>query len=44
MSLLDVRKERKRVGARTRRPPSLLRLIVLLAMVLGIIWWLGRVT
>jgi hypothetical protein len=42
MSLINVRRERKKQGARVKRPPSLLRLLILFALVLGLIWYLSR--
>lgn len=30
------------MGARVKRPPSLFRLLLLLLLVLGLIWYLGR--
>jgi hypothetical protein len=42
MSLMRIRRDRKELGMRTRRPPSLLRLLLFLALVLGLIWYLGR--
>lgn len=43
MSLINVRRERRKQGARVKRPPSLIKLLVMLALVLGLIWYLGRV-
>lgn len=40
MSLLEVRRERKRYGARVRRPMSVLRLVGLLVAVLAVMRWL----
>ena len=39
---MRVRQNRRELGARTRRPPSLFRLIFLLLMVLGLIWFLSQ--
>lgn len=44
MSLLHIRRERRALGVRTKRPPSPLRLIVLLVLVAAAIWYLGRIT
>jgi hypothetical protein len=42
MSLIRVRRERREHGIRAKPPMSPLRLLLLLAMVAGIIWWLSR--
>ena len=42
MSLIRVRRERRKQGARVKRPPSLVKLILMLALVVGLIWYLGR--
>lgn len=42
MSLIRVRRERRELGYRIKRPPSLPKLIFLLVLVLGLIWYLGR--
>ncbi|HEV2131909.1 MAG TPA: hypothetical protein VGR27_12430 [Longimicrobiaceae bacterium] len=42
MSLIRTRRERLEMGARVKRPPSLFRLLLLLLLVLGLIWYLGR--
>ncbi len=42
MSLLDIRRERKQLGHRYRRPPSFFRLLAYLLLVAAAIWWLGR--
>lgn len=44
MSLIRIRRERRELGHRVKRPPSLLKLLILLFLVLGLIWYLGRVT
>ena len=41
---MRIRRDRRELGARTRRPPSLVRLIFLLLMVLGLIWFLSQYT
>lgn len=43
MSLINARKERKALGSRVKQPPSLLRLLVMLVLVIGLIVWLSRV-
>lgn len=42
MSLIRVRRERRELGHRVKRPPSLVKLLALLALVAGLIWYLGR--
>jgi len=43
MSLLRVRRERKESGpGRSKRPPSPIRLVLLLLLVVGLIWYLGQ--
>ena len=42
MSLLNVRRERRELGHRYKRPPSLLRLLAYLLLVGTAIWWLSR--
>lgn len=42
MSLIRARRERREMGARVKRPPSLFWLVLLLLLVLGLIWYLGR--
>jgi hypothetical protein len=42
MSLINVRRERRRAGFGVKRPPSLFKLIILLVIVAGLIWYLGR--
>lgn len=42
MSLLDVRRERRELGHRYKRPPTLARLLAYLLMVAGAIWWLSQ--
>jgi hypothetical protein len=42
MSLIRVRHDRRELGARTKRPPSPFRLILLLLLVAGLIWYLSR--
>ncbi len=42
MSLIRARRERRELGARVKRPPSLFRLLLLLVVVLGLIWYLGH--
>lgn len=43
MSLIRVRRDRKEMsGGGPKRPFSLSRLLFLLALVAGLIWWLGR--
>jgi hypothetical protein len=42
MSLINVRRERRRAGMGAKRPPSLFKLIILLVIVAGLIWYLGR--
>jgi flagellar biogenesis protein FliO len=44
MSLIRVRRERRELGHRAKRPPSLVRLLVLLLLVGALIWYLGRFT
>ncbi len=43
MSLIRARRERRELGSRVKRPPSLVRLVLLLLLVLGLIWYLGRI-
>lgn len=42
MSLIRVRRERREYGAKLRKGMSPLRLLALLVVVLGVIWWLSR--
>jgi hypothetical protein len=42
MSLINVRRERKRGGSGVTRPPSLFKLVILLIIVGGLIWYLSR--
>jgi hypothetical protein len=42
MSLINVRRERRKAGMGVKRPPSLFKLILLLVIVGGLIWYLGR--
>ncbi|CAN5374305.1 hypothetical protein BH24GEM3_BH24GEM3_17700 [soil metagenome] len=42
MSLIRARRERRELGARIKRPPSILRLLLLLLLVVGLIWYLSR--
>lgn len=43
MSLLNLRRERRSMGNARAKKPSLFRLIFILLLVLGAIWWLGRI-
>ncbi|HET7274299.1 MAG TPA: hypothetical protein VFI91_03935 [Longimicrobiaceae bacterium] len=40
---MNVRRDRRELGARSKRPPSPLRLILLLVLVAGVIWYLSQV-
>jgi hypothetical protein len=42
MSLIRTRRERRELGARIKRPMSPLRLFMLLALVLFLIWYLSQ--
>jgi flagellar biogenesis protein FliO len=42
MSLIRARRERRELGHRVKRPPSLIKLTVLLLLVGALIWYLGR--
>lgn len=43
MSLIRARRERMQSsGSGPRKPPSLLRLLMLLGLVFALIWWLGQ--
>jgi hypothetical protein len=42
MSLIRQRRERRTYGARVKRPMSPLKLIALLVLVGGLIWWLSN--
>lgn len=42
MSLINVRRERKKGGSGVTRPPSLFKLVILMIIVGGLIWYLGR--
>ncbi len=42
MSLIRQRHERRQYGARVKKPMSPLKLIVLLVVVIGVIWWLNN--
>ena len=42
MSLIRTRRERRQQGARVKRPMSAVKLVGLLLLVIGLIWWLGR--
>jgi len=43
MSLIRVRRERRELGYGARKGMPSLRLIVLLALVLALMWYLGRI-
>lgn len=43
MSLIRARRERRELGHRTKRPPPLWKMILTLLLVLGLIWYLGRI-
>jgi hypothetical protein len=42
MSLINVRRERKKGGSGVTRPPSLYKLIILAVIVGALIWYLSR--
>ena len=42
MGLLDIRRERRALGNRYRRPPTIFRLLAYLLLVAAAFWWLGR--
>lgn len=42
MSLLDIRRDRRQLGHRYKRPPTLVRLLAYLLLVAAAIWWLSR--
>jgi hypothetical protein len=42
MSLIRVRRDRRELGARVRRPMSPFRLILLLVLVGFLIWYIGQ--
>lgn len=43
MSLIRLRRERRELGHRVKRPPSIPKLIALLVLVGGLIWYLGQI-
>jgi hypothetical protein len=42
MSLIRTRRDRRALGSGAKKPPSAFRLVLLLLLVLGLIWYLGR--
>jgi hypothetical protein len=44
MSLIRARRERRELGHRIKRPPSLIKLFAMLLIVAGLIWYLGRIS
>jgi hypothetical protein len=44
MSLIGIRRERRGLHGGPVKPPSLWKLVLMLALVMFAIWWLGRLS